>query len=119
MRFLLDESVDVRVAAYLRTLAHDVTVVAQDSPSSIPDTLVLAIARGEQRTLITNDRDFGELIFRQGQPPAGVIYLRLGTYELASIVARVSDVLEACSDQLNEFITVTPARIRVRRTPRP
>jgi predicted nuclease of predicted toxin-antitoxin system len=94
-------------------------VVAQDSPASIPDTQVLALARGEERTLITNDRDFGELIFRQRQPPAGVFYLRLGTYELARIVARLSDVLEGYADCLDEFIIVTPARIRVRPIPRP
>jgi predicted nuclease of predicted toxin-antitoxin system len=110
--------VDVRVAAYLRGLGHDITVVAQDYLSSIPDSQVLAIARVEERTLITNDRDFGELIFRQLQPPAGVIYLRLGTYELASILSRLSDVLEGYADRLDDFITVTPARIRARRTPR-
>src|SRR5205807_65552 len=99
-----DESVDVRVADYLRTLAHDVMVVAEDYEPSIPDPEVLAIARHEQRTLITNDRDFGELIFRQQEPPTGVIYLRLGTFDLASIVARLSDVLETHADRLDAFV---------------
>jgi len=86
MKFLLDESVDVRVADFLRTQDHEVTVVAEDYAASIPDVQVLALARAEQRTLITNDRDFGELRFLHGHPPAGVLYLRLGTHVLARIL---------------------------------
>lgn len=112
MKFLLDESVDVRVAHYLRSLGHDVTVVAQDYPRSIPDTRVLAIAFQEQRTLITNDRDFGELVFLHQHPHAGVIYLRLGTFEVSSVVARLSDVLRRYADRLDQFIVVTPRTIR-------
>ncbi|HXH21555.1 MAG TPA: DUF5615 family PIN-like protein [Dehalococcoidia bacterium] len=67
VRFLLDESVDARLAYTLRTHSHEATVVGVDHPNSITDEDVLAIARREGRILITNDRDFGELVFKQGR----------------------------------------------------
>lgn len=68
MRFLFDQSTDRRLAMYLKELGHDVTVVALDYPPSLPDEQVLGIALQEQRILVTEDRDFGELIFRRHLP---------------------------------------------------
>jgi predicted nuclease of predicted toxin-antitoxin system len=116
MRFLLDESVDLRVGAYLQRLGHDVTSIVQDYQRSLPDTDVLALAVHEERTLITNDRDFGELVFLHHHSHTGVIYLRIETYELAPIIARLADVLNHYADQLDQFLVVDPRRIRVRRT---
>lgn len=65
MRFLLDESADFPLAAFLKIQGHDVTAIAHDYPHALKDQEVLAIARQEQRILITNDRDFGELLVRQ------------------------------------------------------
>ncbi len=63
MRFLLDESVEFRIATYLTQLGHDVRSIACDYSPGIKDHKVLALAQSEQRILITSDRDFGELIF--------------------------------------------------------
>ena len=115
MKFLLDESVDARVAVYLRSRGHDVTAIFEDRPS-LPDHDVLSIASSEQRILVTNDRDFGELIFRHRQAHAGVIYLRLGTYQLTAIVARLSEMLQEHGGEVGQFIVVTPRRVRIRRS---
>ena len=79
MRFLLDENADERLADYLRRLGHDATTIRNDYTRSIEDRDVLAIALREQRILITNDRDFGELIIRERLAHAGAIYFRLST----------------------------------------
>lgn len=78
MKFLLDESAEFRIAAFLTNQGHDVKTIVREYTPGLPDSEVLAIARHEQRILITNDRDFGELIFRQILPHSGVIYFRLG-----------------------------------------
>ena len=114
MRFLLDESVDLRLAPYLRNLGHDVTVVTQDYQPSLPDHRILAIAHQEQRVLITNDKDFGELVFVKQQPHFGVILFRLGTFELTPTLNRLSYVLTQCNNQLDRFLVVTRQRVRVR-----
>ncbi len=118
MRFLIDESADARLAAHLRSLGHDAQLVAISHGTGLPDPEVLAIAQAEQRVLITDDRDFGELVFRQRQPHAGVIYLRLSTTLLASRIARLDYVLGHYSDQLDQFLVVTDQRVRVRRRAR-
>ena len=117
MRFLLDQSALRRLAAFLRSQGHDVTVIAQDYPHGLPDAEVLAIARREGRILITNDRDFGELVFRQRRPHAGVILFRLTRSDLPSKIARLAEVLAAYGDQLDHFLVVTDQRIRVRQGP--
>ena len=116
MRFLLDQSALRRLAAFLRSQGHDVTVIAQDYPHGLPDAEVLAIARREGRILITNDRDFGDLIFNQGYRHAGVIYLRLETYQLPAVIAALTQVLTEHAHELDKFIVVTPGGVRVRET---
>jgi len=77
MRFLLDENVDLPLADYLRARSYDVTAIATDYTRSIKDDQVLEIARNERRILITNDKDFGVLIYQENLPHTGVIFLRL------------------------------------------
>jgi predicted nuclease of predicted toxin-antitoxin system len=109
MKFLLDQSTDARLAH-----GHDATRIGEDYPGSIPDEQVLAIARAEGRMLITDDRDFGELVIRSGLPHAGVIYLRLGNdAELVTKQGRLHDVLTHHAAQLGQFLVVTPHRVRV------
>lgn len=77
MKFLLDESAEYRIAAFLKDQGHDVTAIAHDYPQALTDSDVLAIAEAEGRVMITNDLDFGELVFRDGKVHAGVILFRL------------------------------------------
>jgi predicted nuclease of predicted toxin-antitoxin system len=117
MRFLLDQSADARLVTHLRSLAHNAIRVGAEHPGGIPDRQVLSLAVAEQRILITDDRDFGELVFKEHLPHTGVIYLRLGDYApLATKIARLDYVLTRYGDQLEQFITVTPHRVRVRIT---
>ena len=115
MKFLLDESADFPLAAYLQELGHDVTAIAHDYPQALKDREVLSIACQEQRILITNDRDFGELIFRQRLPHSGVILFRLEAEDLPAKMAWLSRVLTDYVQQLGHFLVVTERGIRVRR----
>ena len=115
MKFLLDQSTDARLGAHLRSRNHDATRIGAEYPSGIPDRTVLAIAHREGRILITDDRDFGELVFRSKQPHTGVIYLRLGSYtELSIKIARLDHVLTHYQTQIDQFLVVTLHRVRVR-----
>lgn len=116
MKFLVDESSDARSAAYLNSLGHDATTVARDYASSLADSDVLTIARNEQRVLITNDRDFGELVFRLEQAHSGVIFLRLNTTSLATKIERLNHIINHYSDRLDQFFVVTERTVRVRST---
>jgi predicted nuclease of predicted toxin-antitoxin system len=114
MKFLLDQSTDSRLLSYLTQLGHDATQIRRTYPHSIPDPEVLSLAYQEKRILITDDRDFGELVFRLQQPHAGVIFLRLGTYAPLSLkIERLSFVLTNYADQLDEFLVVKKDTVRV------
>lgn len=115
MRFVLDQSTDARLGDYLRAADHDVTRVGHEYPGGLPDDEVLTIACRERRILITDDRDFGELVFRLGLPHSGVIFLRLGAYSsLAEKIERVQYVLDRFAHNLDEFVVVGPHHVRVR-----
>jgi len=62
IKFIVDESVDFPVASHLRDKWFNVTSVSEDFPS-IEDIKILDFAFKENRILITNDKDFGSLIF--------------------------------------------------------
>ena len=68
MKFLLDESAEVQISDFLEALGYDVKIVLRDYPIGIADDQVLRLAHSEQRIVITNDRDFGELVFKTAIP---------------------------------------------------
>lgn len=100
-RFLLDESTNYRIAPHLRRLRHDVTAIGQDYPASLRDIDILAIAVRERRIVITNDKDFGELVVRETRAHTGVILFRLGAVTTEELIARLDDVLAHHSDDLD------------------
>ena len=77
MRLLADENIEALAVAKLRAARHDVIWVKESSPS-LADSNLLEQATQEQRTLITHDKDYGDLIVRDGAPaPYGVILFRI------------------------------------------
>ena len=117
MKFLLDENIDARLLPFLQELGHNVASVAKDHRYGLLDKDVLALAHQEHRILITNDRDFGELIFHQGLPHSGIILFRLAPND-ANIhlrKARLQYVLTHYADRLQHFLVVTQKSVRIRK----
>ena len=114
MRFLLDESSNYQIAPHLRALGHDVTAVGQDYPASLKDRAILSIAQTERRIVLTNDRDFGEMIVRDGLSHAGVVLFRLGEVTTVDLIRRLDDVLNGHAAELHRFLVVTRSRVRIR-----
>ncbi|HZD88600.1 MAG TPA: DUF5615 family PIN-like protein, partial [Pseudolabrys sp.] len=69
MRFLADESCDFRVVRALREAGHDVLAVT-DVATGAEDSSVIDIAAREQRIFVTEDRDFGQLVYAAATPHA-------------------------------------------------
>lgn len=115
MRFLVDESTGQAVVQRLRQLGHDVAAVAEEMPQA-SDDLIIVKALAEERILITNDKDFGEKVYRDSRGHAGILLLRLKD-DRAVIKARVAEsVVHLYGDQLRDNFTVaTQNRVRIRR----
>lgn len=118
MKFLLDESAEYRIASFLRDHGHDVTAIAHDYPASLVDEDVLSIAHSEQRIVITNDSDFGELVFRDRQPHSGVILFRISAGNTPAKIDALHKALAAHADQLDNFVVIDHRGVRVRTPPR-
>lgn len=117
MKFIIDESTGKAVAQYLREIGHDVLAVTETIPAT-EDQAILIKAASEGRILITNDKDFGELIFRSGYAHNGVLFLRLQDESAANRVHVVKAVLDQYADSLKmNFIVATDRRVRIRHLP--
>ncbi|MBI4321174.1 MAG: DUF5615 family PIN-like protein [Chloroflexi bacterium] len=114
MHILVDESSGTATVDFLRSLGHDVFAVAEMIPQA-EDTEILAQAASEGRVVITNDKGFGDLVFRSGQPHAGVVLLRLRDESPANRVRVLRAVLEQHTDRLiGSFVVATEDGIRIR-----
>lgn len=112
MRFLVDECTGPAVARWLRAAAHDVFSV-YDEARGMNDEAVLAKACAEDRILITNDKDFGEMVVRQQKRHRGVILLRLQDERAESKTDALRSLLASYAAQLpNAFVVVTETQIR-------
>jgi predicted nuclease of predicted toxin-antitoxin system len=114
LRFLFDESVELRIAFALTQHGHNVAVVGIDHPAALSDSDVLRIAHEETRVLVTNDTDFGELAVRQRQAHSGIILIRLSTFSTSAKGERLVDVVDVYSDSLSRFIVISPHGVRIR-----
>lgn len=115
MNILADESVEKGVVQRLRRDGHDVNYVAELSPG-IMDEEVLALAREDITLLLTADKDFGELIFRQRYVKRGIVLYRLAglsSPEKAEIISLA--IAERGDELLNSFSVITEKAVRVRR----
>lgn len=112
MRFLVDECTGPAVAIWLRTQAHDLYSVYEEA-RGIGDDEVIEIAFAQHRILITNDKDFGEKIYRLRKPHRGVILLRLADERAASKIGALEKLLNNYSWRIpGQFVVVAEARVR-------
>jgi predicted nuclease of predicted toxin-antitoxin system len=115
MRFLADESCDFTIVRALRGAGHEVLAIAELAPSA-GDPDVLSLALGEERILLTEDKDFGEFVFARGHRAHGVLFLR---YPRAVRGVIANDVVRLVADQgeqlLGCFVVVRPGRVRITR----
>ncbi len=114
MKLLVDECTGPAVARWLEQQGHDVFSV-YDQVRGIDDDRVIEIAQVEGRILITNDRGFGEKVFRERRPHHGVVFLRLANERAADKirVLGLGQLLDQHSSALvNRFVVVTETRVR-------
>jgi len=115
MHWLADENIPGYAIAYLRGRGEDVLSIAETSPA-VSDIEVLALARREQRLLISFDRDHGDLVFNRGvAPPRAIIYLRFSPPTPAALAPVLSGLISLGEAALDgQFTVITPEGSRQR-----
>lgn len=114
MNLVVDESVDRQIVARLRQDGHLVRYVAETAPG-ISDDAVLELANAEGSLLVTADKDFGELVFRQRRLTSGIVLIRLAGLTQAQKAELVARAINKHASEFREaFAVITPAATRIR-----
>jgi predicted nuclease of predicted toxin-antitoxin system len=117
LRFLADESCDFSVVRALRAIGYEVLAVGEVTTRSIDSELIEQAYR-EKRILLTEDKDFGWLVFVSHAETVGVILIRFPgntRNQLANVITKL--VQERGDEIVNSFVVVQPGQIRISHRP--
>lgn len=118
MRFLADESCDFAAVRALRLDGHDVLAISEFQQRSI-DHEVLELALAENRVLLTEDKDFGRLVFAAHEDPPGVILIRFPASARGQLAAAVRRLVAERGPRLHTaFVVLQPGWTRISTKPR-
>ena len=113
MRFLVDECTGPKVAEWLRDQQHEVFSVYDEARGADDDT-ILQKAWDENWILITNDKDFGEKVYREHHPHHGIIFLRLTDDRSVNKITVLHRLIELYANKLSDqFLVVSETRVRI------
>ena len=113
LRFLADESCDFGIVRALRAAGFAVLAVSEVMQRSI-DRELIEQAKREQRILITEDKDFGWLVFVSHLDSPGVILVRFPGNLRQTLAQSILHLVQTEDEKLlGGFIVVEPGRIRI------
>jgi predicted nuclease of predicted toxin-antitoxin system len=112
MRFLVDECAGPKVARWLRGQGYEVFSVYEQAPG-MDDEDIIVKAFNEGWILITNDKDFGEKVYRENQSHRGIVFLRLKDERASNKIETLRRLLRAYAERLTDcFVVVSETRVR-------
>jgi predicted nuclease of predicted toxin-antitoxin system len=119
MTFVADESVAVAIIDRLRAEGHTLEAI-RDTARGSSDDVVLARANQLQAILLTEDKDFGEMVYRLGAVHPGVVLIRLGGVPRDQRVDLVAQVVRDHEAELpGAFTVISRGGVRIRRATPP
>ena len=115
MELLEDENVDLRVYAKLKEAGYAIDHIMNIAPG-VDDETVLKIANDNKAILLTEDKDFGELVYRLKLIAHGIVLIRLSAWGLQDKTDRITEVLKTYLPNLSDtFTTIKPDKITMRK----
>lgn len=111
-KFLADENIPLEIVLSLKQFGIDLTSI-KDIKIGMEDEEVLLTAVKENRTLITFDSDFGELIYKHKRNCKGVLLLKIHPQTVNYILTILKKVLALDINFEKSFCVVETHRIRV------
>ena len=114
MKFLADECCDAGLVASLKKDSHDVLYVLEKKPGATDDEVLLD-AYNERRILVTEDKDFGELVYRLKKPAEGIILIRVEVEQRHMKWPRLKKLIEQYETRLSgHFVVIDIEKFRFR-----
>jgi len=112
LKFLADVNIEKQIVDYLRQNDFDVLWVP-DYNCKMNDEDLIDLANQEKRILITNDKDFGELIFLQDKLSVGIILFRVKGQNVKKKINGITKLLEDYKNKIEgNFVLITGDKIR-------
>jgi predicted nuclease of predicted toxin-antitoxin system len=93
-KFLLDENVPPAIGVFLRNMDFDVAHAKASGMLGASDDQIMDLARQEERTLITFDKHFADLLLYPPGTHWGVIRIRIHPPLLADVVQALDHFLK-------------------------
>jgi predicted nuclease of predicted toxin-antitoxin system len=110
----VDECVAAPLVASLRALGHDVVYIAEVA-AGLNDADVIGLATREARILLTEDKDFGDLVFRKERRVPGLVLLRIASENTTVKTGRLATAVERYGDDLfDRYLVIEEGRFRSR-----
>ena len=117
MDFLADESFDFRLVRALQAAGHNVLAVAEQALGA-DDAVVMQLASDGNRVLLTEDKDFGWLVYVSKMAARGVILVRCPERDRPGLAAKLLGVIDQHAEELrSSFVVVTPDKARFSKLP--
>ena len=119
IKMLLDQGLPRTAASLLRERGWDVQHVSERGMSRAEDSAIIALARLEQRMVVTLDADFHALLAVSGATGPSVLRIRMEGLKADQVVALVERVLALASEELNQgaMITLADGKVRIKLLP--
>ena len=115
LRFLADESCDFAVVRALRSVGCDVLAVSEVMTRSVDRELIEQAGR-ERRILLTEDKEFGWLVFASHAESPGVVLLRFPGNARQALGQTIVQVVQEQGESLvGAFVVVQPGQVRISR----
>ena len=119
MKLLADLHIAPRTVAFLRAQGHDVVRAGDVLSATATDVQLVAFARAEQRTVLTQDLDFSAIVALSGESSPSILSLRLESSRIESVNTCLDQALRTLEAELSRgaLVTVEEGRIRIRTLP--
>lgn len=112
---IIDENVDHEILAQLKSSTYEIFSI-QEQSFGITDREIIELAKEKKGIILTEDKDFGELVFAHKISNCSVIFLRYNYPDCDKIIKNIFKVLEIYYDKGEHFfITITATKIRIRK----
>ncbi len=112
MKFIADENIPLKVVERLKSSGIEIESVVKFKPG-MADKEIVKLSSEERSVIITFDKDFGELIFKNSLKPYGVILLRIQPKSVEYIYSFLFWLLtESKIEFENKFVVAREDRIR-------
>ena len=119
MKILLDQGIPRGAAVALRDAGFDAIHTGECDLATASDSLILSVARQQQRIIVSLDSDFHMLMASENATSPSVIRIRQEGLRAEAATALILSVLDMCRDDLlhGALISATQRQVRIRLLP--